>query len=146
MLTRVIIQTPCLRKNFTQGSTARGSRAAVRAQTWVFRRLHSNQLIASLLQPTKYEWAPLSKLRLSGNGCSRTIRERQESAACFQIPRRPALAMTNKPIPGLRKNDPADPASAKVYLLALLLSLLCDHEVNLLKVEHQAQRNPRKRR
>ncbi len=110
-------QTPCLREKFTQGSTACGSRAPVRAQTWVFPCLRSNQLTTPLFQLTKYGWAPLSSLSLSGNGYSRTIHERQESAACYQIPRPPALAMMNKPILGLRKSDPADPACRGTSIL-----------------------------
>jgi hypothetical protein len=54
----------------------------------------------------------------------------------------------NKPILGLRKNDPADPACRGKSILigavtSVALLLLYGHKVNLLKAEHQVQRIPR---
>jgi hypothetical protein len=59
-------------------------------------------------QLMKSDWVQLSSPKLSGNGYSRIIRERQESVACCQILGHHALTMTNKPTLGLPRSAPAD--------------------------------------
>jgi hypothetical protein len=86
------------------------------------------------LQPMKYGWAQLNNPKLSENGYSRIIHERLESVACCQILGHLAPAMTNKPILGLPRSDPADKGlrTTKVCYSSRSVDMLYSYEVNLL--------------